>query len=208
VQYLTKQTVALREVSDSRLRIYEQLEVSIQDLERANHRLVLENSAGKKHIKTLTTNIEGLEARCEDLQTTIDDLRLQVDVLKKRAQRPAEPVSTPPAVVTLRHVDKYVDDSKLTSPESNITRTIQNVRFRAGKKPGRGFNWDNFRHSVLETRPRSRLNLPASTKTRRTTAAKVAWNRYRNFSLNSESARPRPAGTTGGLPNSKSNWPR
>ncbi|XP_068897982.1 cerebellar degeneration-related protein 2-like isoform X4 [Tenebrio molitor] len=128
IEYLTKQTVALREVSDSRLRIYEQLEVSIQDLERANHRLVLENSAGKKHIKTLTTNIEGLEARCEDLQTTIDDLRLQVDVLKKRAQRPAEPVSTPPAVVTLRHVDKYVDDSKLTSPESNITRTIQNAQ--------------------------------------------------------------------------------
>lgn len=51
-QYLTKQTVALREVNDSRLRIYEQLEVSIQDLERANHRLAVDHSGDKKHIKT------------------------------------------------------------------------------------------------------------------------------------------------------------
>lgn len=51
-QYLTKQTVALREVNDSRLRIYEQLEVSIQDLERANHRLAVDHAAEKKHIKT------------------------------------------------------------------------------------------------------------------------------------------------------------
>lgn len=52
LQYLTKQTVALREVNDSRLRIYEQLEVSIQDLERANHRLAVDHAADKKHIKT------------------------------------------------------------------------------------------------------------------------------------------------------------
>lgn len=51
-QYLTKQTVALREVNDSRLRIYEQLEVSIQDLERANHRLAVDHATEKKHIKT------------------------------------------------------------------------------------------------------------------------------------------------------------
>lgn len=51
-QYLTKQTVALREVNDSRLRIYEQLDVSIQDLERTNHRLAIDNASEKKHIKT------------------------------------------------------------------------------------------------------------------------------------------------------------
>ncbi|KYB25163.1 Cerebellar degeneration-related protein 2-like Protein [Tribolium castaneum] len=123
IEYLTKQTVALREVSDSRLRIYEQLEVSIQDLERANHRLVLENSAGKKHIKTLTTNIESLETRCEELQTTIDDLRLQVDALKRRAQRPVEVKSTPPATITLRHVEKYDEEATPTSPEPK-THTI------------------------------------------------------------------------------------
>lgn len=48
---MKKQTAALREVNDSRLKIYEQLEVSIQDLERANHRLVVENTGDKKLIK-------------------------------------------------------------------------------------------------------------------------------------------------------------
>ena len=51
LQYMKKQTAALREVNDSRLKIYEQLEVSIQDLERANHRLVIENTSDKKLIK-------------------------------------------------------------------------------------------------------------------------------------------------------------
>lgn len=50
-QYLKKQNAALREVTDSRLKVYEQLEVSIQDLERANHRLVVDNTASKKLIK-------------------------------------------------------------------------------------------------------------------------------------------------------------
>lgn len=50
-QYMKKQTAALREVNNSRLKIYEQLEVSVQDLERANHRLVIENTSDKKLIK-------------------------------------------------------------------------------------------------------------------------------------------------------------
>ncbi|XP_063907688.1 cerebellar degeneration-related protein 2-like isoform X2 [Zophobas morio] len=128
IEYLTKQTVALREVSDSRLRIYEQLEVSIQDLERANHRLALENSAGKKHIKTLTTNIETLETRCEELQTTIDDLRLQMDALRKRAQRPTgHPNTPPPTTIVLRHVDTY-DGNISKSPETKPTHTIENAQ--------------------------------------------------------------------------------
>lgn len=110
IEYLTKQTAALREVSDSRLRIYEQLEISIQDLERANHRLMVENTAGKKHIKSLTGNVETLETKCEDLQTTIDDLRVQMDVLKKRAHRtqetlPITAVKSPP-IICLKHIER------------------------------------------------------------------------------------------------------
>jgi hypothetical protein len=48
---MKKQTAALREVNDSRLKIYEQLEVSIQDLERANQKLAFENTNDKKQIK-------------------------------------------------------------------------------------------------------------------------------------------------------------
>ncbi|XP_026742633.1 cerebellar degeneration-related protein 2-like isoform X1 [Trichoplusia ni] len=90
IEYLTKQTVALREVNDSRLRIYEQLEVSIQDLERANHRLAVDHAAEKKHIKTLCANIETLESKCEDLQKTVDDLNAQLEISRRRAERKPE----------------------------------------------------------------------------------------------------------------------
>lgn len=90
IEYLTKQTVALREVNDSRLRIYEQLEVSIQDLERANHRLAVDHAADKKHIKTLCANIESLENKCEDLQKTVDDLNAQLEISRRRAERKPE----------------------------------------------------------------------------------------------------------------------
>lgn len=48
---MKKQTAALREVNNTRLKVYEQLEVSVQDLERANHHLVIENTSDKKLIK-------------------------------------------------------------------------------------------------------------------------------------------------------------
>lgn len=51
-QYLRKQSAALREVNDSRLRIYENLEVSINDIEKSNNRLTAESNNQKKTIKT------------------------------------------------------------------------------------------------------------------------------------------------------------
>ncbi|CAK9805784.1 Cerebellar degeneration-related protein 2-like [Anthophora plagiata] len=84
IEYMKKQTAALREVNDSRLKIYEQLEVSIQDLERANHRLVLENTSDKKLIKSQCLAIESLEARCEDLQKKIDEINEQHESLLRQ----------------------------------------------------------------------------------------------------------------------------
>lgn len=51
-QYLTKQNNALREVNDTRLKIYENIEISIQDLEKQNHRLTVESNNLKKTNKT------------------------------------------------------------------------------------------------------------------------------------------------------------
>lgn len=50
-QYLTKQNLALKEVNDSRMQIYESLDVSIRDLEVEKHGLVVQNSNDKKLIK-------------------------------------------------------------------------------------------------------------------------------------------------------------
>ena len=49
-QYLTKQTLVLREVNDSRLKVYEQLEVSITELEIFNKKLREEVKADKTRI--------------------------------------------------------------------------------------------------------------------------------------------------------------
>ncbi|XP_012275197.1 cerebellar degeneration-related protein 2-like isoform X2 [Orussus abietinus] len=84
IEYMKKQTTALREVNDSRLKIYEQLEVSIQDLERANHRLVVENAGDKKLIKSQCSTIENLEARCEELHKKVDEARDRYEALLHR----------------------------------------------------------------------------------------------------------------------------
>uniref|UniRef100_A0A8D8K2Y0 Cerebellar degeneration-related protein 2-like n=1 Tax=Culex pipiens TaxID=7175 RepID=A0A8D8K2Y0_CULPI len=87
IEYLTKQNGALREVNDSRMKIYEQLEVSIQDLERDKYKLALENQAEKKHVKTLCRNIETLEAKVDELTKTMDDVRRQLDAERKKNER-------------------------------------------------------------------------------------------------------------------------
>ncbi|CAH0692497.1 unnamed protein product [Chilo suppressalis] len=116
IEYLTKQTVALREVNDSRLRIYEQLEVSIQDLERANHRLAVDHAAEKKHIKTLCANIETLESRCEELQKTVDDLNAQLEIARRRAER--KPETEKP-----KEKDKKLEPTTPNSKKPEVTST-------------------------------------------------------------------------------------
>ncbi|KAF2890852.1 hypothetical protein ILUMI_15321, partial [Ignelater luminosus] len=74
--------------------MYEQLDISIQDLERANHRLALEHSADKKHIKSLTATIETLELKCEELQGTIDDLNLQLNTYKRKALKSSDSITS------------------------------------------------------------------------------------------------------------------
>ncbi|XP_029033076.2 cerebellar degeneration-related protein 2 isoform X1 [Osmia bicornis bicornis] len=84
IEYMKKQIAALREVNDSRLKIYEQLEVSIQNLERANHRLVVEKTSDKKLIKSQCLTIENLEARCEEFQKKIDEINEQHESLLRQ----------------------------------------------------------------------------------------------------------------------------
>ncbi|XP_014278011.1 cerebellar degeneration-related protein 2 isoform X3 [Halyomorpha halys] len=66
IEYLRKQTLALREVNDSRMKIYEQLEISIQELETSNHRLKAQGVADKKQIANLEQQVEKLEGRIEE----------------------------------------------------------------------------------------------------------------------------------------------
>ncbi|CAK1556096.1 unnamed protein product [Leptosia nina] len=139
IEYLTKQTVALREVNDSRLRIYEQLEVSIQDLERANHRLAVDHAADKKHIKTLCGNIETLEGKCEELQKTVDDLNGQLEIFRRRSERKPEsekpkekPAEAPNTIVKKPETNgtplKLVPLPELTKEDEDLLRLSDELR--------------------------------------------------------------------------------
>lgn len=52
LQYLTKQNIALKEVNDSRMQIYESLDVSIRDLELEKYSLTVQTSKDKNVLKT------------------------------------------------------------------------------------------------------------------------------------------------------------
>ena len=51
LQFLTKQTAALKEVNESRVRIYEQIEISLSELEQNNLRLNEDSALEKSKIK-------------------------------------------------------------------------------------------------------------------------------------------------------------
>ncbi|XP_023714411.1 uncharacterized protein LOC111868201 isoform X4 [Cryptotermes secundus] len=140
IEYLTKQTTALREVNDSRLRIYEQLEVSIQELERANQRLALDNSADKKHIKSLCLSIDSLESRCEELQRTLDEMTLKQDSQLRHQQRskgsqPHPPSdnrdSSDPSIKFENWTDQHGDegvDMKENAEDEEVIRLLEELQ--------------------------------------------------------------------------------
>ncbi|KAF7996046.1 hypothetical protein HCN44_009831 [Aphidius gifuensis] len=127
IEYMKKQTAALREVNDSRLKVYEQLEVSIQDLERANHRLIVENTADKKLIKSQGVTIENQEIKFDELQKKFDELKIDYESLSRQQNdiqsstigktQLSEDCSTPQNAA--RNLQKL-------SPISSIDSTISN----------------------------------------------------------------------------------
>ncbi|XP_055846443.1 cerebellar degeneration-related protein 2-like isoform X2 [Episyrphus balteatus] len=112
--YLQKQTAALREVNDSRLKIYEQLEVGVQELERSNHRLNVENNNHKKHVKTLVHNIETLECRCEELTKSIEETKQTLTIERRKNERLLQEknnAGNDQMGVRLRHHEKEVSNN-------------------------------------------------------------------------------------------------
>uniref|UniRef100_A0A182XQ54 Uncharacterized protein n=1 Tax=Anopheles quadriannulatus TaxID=34691 RepID=A0A182XQ54_ANOQN len=61
------------------MKIYEQREVSIQDLARDKYKLALEYQAEKNHVKQLCSNIESLETEVEEPTRSLEDARQQVE---------------------------------------------------------------------------------------------------------------------------------
>jgi len=85
IEYLTKQTAALREVNESRLKIYEQLEVGMVELEAGNSRLREEAGQDRERARSLGLTVNLLEQRCEELQRQLDQARLHTRLASRES---------------------------------------------------------------------------------------------------------------------------
>ncbi|CAH1718371.1 unnamed protein product [Chironomus riparius] len=90
IEFLTKQNLALKEVNDTRMQIYESLDISIHDLEREKHQLIIENSFNKKHIKELNETVEKLEQKCEEATKQFEDVRHILEQERRKIERVQE----------------------------------------------------------------------------------------------------------------------
>ena len=100
VQFLTKQTATLKGLNESRVRIYEQIETSLSELEE-NHNKLTEESAWEKvkikrwvivslqfsvnlYIFSLRVTVETLENRCEELQKHLEEAETRMRDRKEK----------------------------------------------------------------------------------------------------------------------------
>ncbi|XP_076764374.1 uncharacterized protein LOC143431486 [Xylocopa sonorina] len=67
----------MKRTCDSEMKINEQLEIELQELERENRRLLLESANGKKLINGECLRIKELKAACEDLEKEIAEINGQ-----------------------------------------------------------------------------------------------------------------------------------
>ncbi|KAI8796633.1 cerebellar degeneration-related protein 2-like isoform X1 [Biomphalaria glabrata] len=86
IQYLKSQLDTMRTMTESRNRIYEEVDRTAQDLEKNNQRLIMEARADKQKIEKQSALINLLEEKVDDLQKKLDDLK---EAEKKKVSKKA-----------------------------------------------------------------------------------------------------------------------
>nr|XP_033819389.1 cerebellar degeneration-related protein 2 [Geotrypetes seraphini] len=84
IEYLTKQVELVRQVNEQHAKVYEQLDVTAQDLEEANQKMVADGRVSQQKILSLTETIEGLQAQVEDLQQQVEDQKRSAQAGQRR----------------------------------------------------------------------------------------------------------------------------
>ncbi|KAK2185293.1 hypothetical protein NP493_241g06042 [Ridgeia piscesae] len=87
IQLLVKQLDVLRNVNESRMRIYEEVDRHSQIQEKKNEELLQDVKTCTQRIHELTDEVSSLEERYEEAQLTIDELKSERNVRQKRPQR-------------------------------------------------------------------------------------------------------------------------
>jgi len=84
IEFLTKQTATLKELNESRVRIYEQIETSLSELEENHNKLTEESAWEKVKIKSLSVTVETLENRCDELQKHLEEAETRMRDRKEK----------------------------------------------------------------------------------------------------------------------------
>lgn len=156
---MTKQTAALKEVNTSRIKIYEQLEISIQDLEHSKDVLSRQNAADKKQIKrydlvsfnlvliifkkiyfyflfiffffSLLETITTLETRCEDLQGSLDRVSAELEYEKRRVSNSIEATKNSEKTNLSHDTTSLSDRNEVEPCTTCATTTVQLQELKA-----------------------------------------------------------------------------
>ncbi|KAK2155093.1 hypothetical protein LSH36_249g01011 [Paralvinella palmiformis] len=87
IDLLTKQLEVLRNVNDSRMRIYEEVDRNLQELEKTNKKFRKEIRADKERIKGLTSTVDTLEVKCAELSAKLEELKASEKKRRKHEQK-------------------------------------------------------------------------------------------------------------------------
>ena len=129
-------------MNESRMKIYEQLELSMIDLEKGNTRLKEEAHVDKERVRGLTATVATLELRCEELQRCLDDVVLRrVGSVEDRTAEERHP----PGVVC--QVSKLVMGKHVCKTE--ICTPRQFMWLRCAVKAKHGVKVDGMVNSVV-----------------------------------------------------------
>lgn len=84
IQYLKSQLDTMRTMSESRNRIYEEVDRTAQDLEKTNQKLTMEARADKQKIDKQAALVKQLEDKVDDLQKKLDDIKAAEKKVNKK----------------------------------------------------------------------------------------------------------------------------
>ncbi|KAL8175489.1 UNVERIFIED_CONTAM: ATP dependent transporter multidrug resistance (SNQ2) [Gekko kuhli] len=127
IEYLTKQVELLRQMNDQHAKVYEQLDITVRDLEDANQKLVVDSRTSQQKILSLTETIESLQTHIDDLQTQVEELKNcgQGRVNRERSEQPRS-VHSFPCLKELYDLRKYfvydhIFAEKITSIDTQLS---------------------------------------------------------------------------------------
>ncbi|XP_050099449.1 uncharacterized protein LOC126579844 isoform X2 [Anopheles aquasalis] len=128
IEQLNKHNVAQREANESRMKIYEQLDLGIWDLEQTKYKLTLENKAEKKKNRQLHSTIEGLEAKVEELTRTLMEERRQMQIEKRDiAEKQAATAGTSTDIVEVPTLPSPASVASDHATQSTTTRAVEEL---------------------------------------------------------------------------------